>query len=136
LLPPQGRDVPLEEDAMGIFGPVIQGLGAALDVYQARHRVLAENVANAETPGFRARDLDFGAALTRAFERDGAGEARAGAVEPVVDTRATVKIDGNSVDLDTEMARLSENTMKEVALTRILARKFESLKLAIQGAPR
>ena len=120
---------------MGIFGPVIQGLGAALDMYQARHRVLAENVANAETPGFRARDLDFASALTRAFERDGAGEAR-GAGEPVVDTRATVKIDGNSVDLDTEMARLSENTMKEVALTRILARKFESLKLAIQGAPR
>jgi len=121
---------------MGIFGPVIQGLGAALDVYQARHRVLAENVANAETPGFRARDLDFATALTRAFERDGTGDTRASAGEPVVDTRATVKIDGNSVDLDTEMARLSENTMKEVALTRILARKFESLKLAIQGAPR
>ena len=121
---------------MGIFGPVIQGLGTALDVYQARHRVLAENVANSETPGFRARDLDFATALTHAFERDGGGEAPAGAVEPVVDTRATVKIDGNSVDLDTEMARLSENTMKEVALTRILARKFASLKLAIEGTVR
>src|SRR5437870_5447582 len=34
---------------MRIFGPVIQGLGQALDLYQARHRVLAENVANAES---------------------------------------------------------------------------------------
>ena len=121
---------------MGIFGSVIQGLGTALDVYQARHRVLAENVANSETPGFRARDLDFASALAHAFERDGAGEAPAGAAEPVVDTRATVKLDGNSVDLDTEMARLSENTMKEVALTRILSRQFQSLKLAIEGAVR
>jgi len=121
---------------MRIFGPVIQGLGSAIELYQARHRVLTENVANAETPGYRARDLEFGTALARAFERTGAPAAAAAEIEPVVDARSVVKIDGNSVDLDTEMARLSENTMKIVALTRILTRKYEGLKAAIQGGPR
>ena len=120
---------------MRIFGPVIQGLGSAIELYQARHRVLTENVANAETPGYRARDLEFGTALARAFERTSAPGAAA-EIEPVVDAHSVVKIDGNSVDLDTEMARLSENTMKIVALTRILTRKYEGLKAAIQGGPR
>ena len=121
---------------MRIFGPVVEGLGGALDLYQARHRVLAENVANAETPGYRARDLEFGTALAHAFERSGTSESADGDAEPIVDARSVVKIDGNSVDLDTEMARLSENSMKIVALTRILARKYEGLKAAIQGGSR
>ena len=121
---------------MRIFSPVIQGLGSALELYQARHRVLAENVANAETPGYRARDLEFGTALASAFERGTTSGRAAADVEPIVDARSVVKIDGNSVDLDTEMARLSENTMKIVALTRILTRKYEGLKAAIEGSRR
>ena len=121
---------------MRIFGSVIQGLGTALDLYQARHRVLAENVANAETPGYRARDLDFASELTKAFESGSTHEVGQTTSEPAVDTHATVKIDGNSVDLDTEMARLSETTMRELALTRLLGRKFASLRLAIEGSNR
>lgn len=115
---------------MRIFDPVIQGLGHALDLYQARHRVLAENVANAETPGYRARDLDFGSTLARAFEA-GADSEAGEAAEPLVDTRATLKIDGNSVDLDTEMARLSQNAFKITALSQIIAKKYASLRAVI-----
>lgn len=115
---------------MRIFSPVIQGLGQALDLYQARHRVLAENVANAETPGYRARDLDFGSALARAF--DGGDEPGAGdEAEPVVDAQAAVKVDGNSVDIDTEMSRLSQNALKIVALSQIVAKKYASLRAVI-----
>ena len=115
---------------MRIFSPVIQGLAQAIDLYQARHRVLTENVANAETPGYRARDLDFGSALVQAFDpgsEPGAGEE----VEPSVDAHATVKIDGNSVDLDSEMSRLSQNALKIVALSQIVARKYASLRAVI-----
>ena len=115
---------------MRIFGPVIQGLGQALDLYQARHRVLAENVANAETPGYRARELDFGAALTRAFDQLDEGRTADDATT-VVDAHATVKIDGNSVDVDTEMARLSQNAFKIVALSQIIARKYAGLRAVI-----
>ncbi len=115
---------------MRIFGPVIQGLGQALDLYQTRHRVLAENIANAETPGYRARDLDFGSALTRAFDGGAEGGA-ADEAQPVVDTRAVVKVDGNSVDIDTEMARLSQNALKIVALSQIIAKKYAGLRAVI-----
>jgi flagellar basal-body rod protein FlgB len=115
---------------MRIFGPMIEGIGQALDLYQARHRVLAENVANAETPGYRARDLDFGSALARAFEPTEEPRTAEGA-EPTVDAGATLKIDGNSVDLDTEMARLSENAFKIVALSQILARRYANLRAVI-----
>jgi flagellar basal-body rod protein FlgB len=115
---------------MKIFGPVIQGLGQALDLYQTRHRVLTENIANAETPGYRARDLDFGGALARAFD-GGTEPGTADDAEPTVDSRATVKIDGNSVDIDTEMARLSQNALKIVALSQIIAKKYASLRAVI-----
>jgi flagellar basal-body rod protein FlgB len=115
---------------MRIFGPVIQGLGEALDLYQARHRVLTENVANAETPGYRARDLDFGSALARAFESD-AERGVTEAAQPVIDPHATVKIDGNSVDVDVEMSRLSQNALKIVALSQILAKRFSGLRAVI-----
>jgi len=114
---------------MSIFGSVIQGLSQALDLYEARHKILTENVANAETPGYRARDVDFGSALRQAFE---AGTTNAGEqAEPVVDARATVKIDGNSVDIDSEMARLSQNALKIVALSQILAKKYAGLRAVI-----
>src|SRR5689334_9065577 len=111
---------------MRIFGNVIDGLGQALDLYESRHRVLAENVANAETPGYRARDLDFGSALARAFEANGDRGPSDGA-EPVVDAHATLKIDGNSVDVDTEMSRMSQNALKILALSQILAKKFAGI---------
>lgn len=115
---------------MNLFSPVVRGLGSAIDMLQTRHRVLTENVANAETPGYRAKDVDFGTALAQAFEEPRAhGEGTA--VEIAKDSRASVKIDGNSVDLDTEMAKLSENAFKLEALTQILSRKYVGLKTLI-----
>ncbi|MEW6269009.1 MAG: flagellar basal body rod protein FlgB [Thermodesulfobacteriota bacterium] len=113
---------------MQIFSNVVRGLGAALDLYHARHRVIGQNLANVETPGYRALDLDFGSALERAF--DGAADDAA-PPEPVVDLLSPVKIDGNSVDLELETTRLAENSLRIVALSRILARKYAGLKEAI-----
>jgi flagellar basal-body rod protein FlgB len=122
---------------MQIFGTVIQGLGAALDLLQARHNVLAENVANAETPGYRARDLDFGNVLAAAFDpttpESGAPQSATPEVQPSVDRNATVKLDGNSVDLDMQMGELSENAFKIVALSQLLSRKLDGLKRVIDG---
>ena len=112
---------------MNLFSPVVKGLGTTIDLLQTRHRVLTENVANAETPGYRAKDVDFGAALAQAFE----APREPGEVAPIEvakDSKAVVKIDGNSVDLDTEMSKLSENAFKLEALTQILARKYAGMK--------
>ena len=127
---------------MQLFGNVTTGLGAALDLYQARHKVLAENIANSETPGYRARDLDFGdelaAALAPADPAGTPGEAKGAAptaphVEPTIDRDATIKPDGNSVALDTQVGRLAENAFKIQALTQILSSKYQGLKRVIDG---
>lgn len=115
---------------MAIFSSVIQGLAGALELYHARHRVLAENVANSETPGYRARNLEFDDVLRAVFQ-GGSKDQEGSASEPILDRGAVVKIDGNSVDMDTEMARLSDNALTIVALSRMLARKYEGLKNAI-----
>ena len=126
---------------MQLFGTVTQGLSAALDLYQARHQVLAENIANSETPGYRARDLEFGAALAAALappDPASPGEASivepdAPHVEPTIDRTATIKPDGNSVALDTQVGRLAENAFKIQALTQILSSRYAGLKRVIDG---
>ena len=129
---------------MKLFGTVTQGLSQALDLYEARHRVLAENIANSETPGYRARELKFDEALLTAMtppEPKPQGESAAAAppppspphVEPSVDRDAVVKPDGNSVAIDVQVGRLSENAFKIQALTQILSARLDGLKRVIDG---
>ena len=127
---------------MQLFGALTEGLGAALDLYQARHQVLAENIANSETPGYRARDIQFADELASALtppqkggETPGepAGASAPIHVEPSVDRDATIKPDGNSVVLDVQVGRLSENAFKIQALTQILSGRYASLKRVIEG---
>lgn len=114
---------------MQIFSNVLRGLAGALDVHQQRHRVISENLANVETPGYRARDVAFHDALERAFGED--GRAAAAAAEVVLDRSTPVKLDGNSVDLDLETTRLADNAFRIVTLSRILAKKYAGLKETI-----
>jgi len=125
-----------------LFGTVTEGLGAALDLYQARHQVLAENIANSETPGYRARDIEFADQLAAALTPPEHGNKTAGDpksvagpihVEPTVDRGAAVKPDGNSVAIDVQVGRLSENAFKIQALTQILSARYASLKQVIDG---
>jgi flagellar basal-body rod protein FlgB len=128
---------------MQLFGNLTQGLGAALDLYQARHTVLAENIANSETPGYKARDLDFSKELAALLAPKPQGEKTAGdpaavelptpKVEPSLDRDAAVKPDGNSVALDVQVGRLSENAFKIQALTQILSSRYQGMKRVIEG---
>jgi flagellar basal-body rod protein FlgB len=117
-----------------LFDPTLQGLADALTLHQRRHEVLASNLANVETPRFRARDLDFDAALKQAFEgRSPDGLDAPSAPRVVEDTTAPPRADGNTVDLDLQMAKLGANGGRYVALARILALRISLLRQAIQG---
>jgi len=127
---------------MQLFGTLTEGLGQALDLYQARHQVLAENIANSETPGYRARDIQFADELASALTPPQKGSETPGnaaappeplRVEPSVDRDASIKPDGNSVALDVQVGRLSENAFKIQALTQILSGRYASLKRVIDG---
>lgn len=81
-----------------------------LDLMSMSQRVTAANIANADTPGYRTRTLDFHSALSHALEHP----SRRPAVEPVVVELGglPVKNDGNDVNLDREMRNLSETTIR------------------------
>lgn len=121
----------------------------ALRVRDQRQQVLASNIANADTPNYKARDLDFKTALQGALQAaPAAGGATLAATAPghlsgkpglaaeaglLYRTPAQGSVDGNTVDLDAERAAFADNAIHyEFNLTR-LTQQIKGLMAAIQG---
>jgi flagellar basal-body rod protein FlgB len=115
-----------------LFDPTFEGLARTMSLLQRRHEVLASNLANLETPGYRAQELDFDAALREAFDAAPAAE-EAPAAQVVQDAHAPARADGNTVDLDLQMAKLGQNGGRYVALAKLLGRRLALLRLAMEG---
>jgi flagellar basal-body rod protein FlgB len=98
----------------------------ALDGLSARAIATAENIANANSPGFRPLRVTFEDALARAA-RGGAGEVRA--VQPNTAGATT----GESVRIDLELATASGTALRYSALTELLGRQMQIESLAITG---
>ena len=120
---------------IGLFDAVSEGLSRALTFHQKRHEILASNVANVETPGYRARDLEFKDALASAFEAGGDDETAPTISEARLIDRpsGSTRPDGNTVDIDMEMARLAYNRSSYTTYAEILARRLGGLRRAIDG---
>lgn len=131
----------------GLFDRTIDLLGTSLDIRAARQKLLASNIANQETPGYRAVDIKFEDELKKREGLNGSSglilartspmhiTALAGAAgEPSVLDRAT-EIEGydkNSVGIEGEMVRLSENSLMYATSTTMLKSKFSLLITAIR----
>lgn len=129
-------------------------LERSLDLIAQRHQVLLANVANEQTPGYKAKDLDFRAALTAAAQSATSPiAARRGDSEPharhlalpgmaqrtpapaLVDLPgAAGGLDGNTVAIEKTMAALHENSTLFAAASQILSRKYQGLLTAIKEA--
>lgn len=121
-----------------LFDKNIDLLSKSMDMQLLRHSVIADNIANAETPHFKARRVDFEKELERAVEAQengitGASRGIASA-EPVVyeDAVSESGQDLNTVDMDREMAELTKNDVKYSAAVQAMTQKFALLKYAIQ----
>src|SRR5439155_20002965 len=92
-------------------------IGKMLDAAALRHRVIAQNVANVNTPGYRRLQVTFEGELERALQRGGG----TGRVQPqVVEAPGgTARADGNNVDIDREMGQLMKNSMLFNAFTQV-----------------
>ena len=95
--------------------------GRALELRSIRLGLLASNIANAATPGFKARDLDFRAAL------DGASDATRYRV-PV-----QASLDGNSVELSVEQAQFAENAVQYRTTLAFLNGRVGTVMTALKG---
>ncbi len=108
-------------------------LSRLLSVTSMRHDVIAQNVANVNTPGFRTLDVSFEDALRDAMT-DGADGSWA-AVNPQVmlGTGGVEREDGNNVDVDLEISRLQKNTLYFKVYTQLLAGELSQFRSAISG---
>ncbi|MBI5903930.1 MAG: flagellar basal body rod protein FlgB, partial [Deltaproteobacteria bacterium] len=125
----------------GLFDRTITLLGDALDLRASRQKVLASNIANQETPGYRARDINFedelrnreggvqAGVILASTNASHIGPASSGSPEPQVVERATdlAGYDGNSVGIEGEMVKLSENALMYTVAAKMLRSKFATL---------
>ena len=107
--------------------------GAALELRSQRMGVLASNIANAATPGFKARDIDFNAALDARLEN--ARSSGAGALDqPLVYRQPTMpSLDGNTVELGREQIAFAENALAYSATLSFVQGKVNTISRALKG---
>jgi flagellar basal-body rod protein FlgB len=122
-------------------------LPSALQLQSRRTQVLASNLANADTPNFKARDIDFRAALADAsapgtnLSMTATSATHIGAAGPGAADQATLQyrtplapsLDGNTVDTHLEQAAFAENAVRYQATLTLLNSRFRSLLTAITG---
>jgi flagellar basal-body rod protein FlgB len=95
-----------------------------MDLLSARQKVVASNIANADTPGYKTRDINF----QSEFQSLTSG-AQPGVVEV---SNLAVKNDGNNVDLDREARLLAENAMRFSLASNLMRSQIRIVKEAIQ----
>jgi flagellar basal-body rod protein FlgB len=140
-----------------------QAMNKALDGLSKRHKAIASNLANVDTPGYHRRDVSFEGALDQAL-RDTRGATNGGRPGPAsndvpLTMRATrpehlggqfialddvrpevvesedwqYRNDGNAVDVETEMVQLAKNTERYMAISNLESRTIRTMKSAING---
>ena len=125
-------------------------LTASLRGLNARNTALANNIANAETPGYKRIDVSFESALADAVESDRSRMHRGGeGALPAFDDQGraiddlgpsvgsvnttTMRVNGSNVDPDDEMAQLSANTLAHQTVIALLDKRFAQFRTAIMG---
>ncbi|WP_447973795.1 flagellar basal body rod protein FlgB [Nitrospira sp. Kam-Ns4a] len=134
---------------MTLFDRTMTMLERVLDIRAARHQVIASNIANEETPGYRAKELPFREMLMAVLHGTPASQLRIThprhlgghpsltsltAAHLVTAPEGSAGLDANTVSLDRELANLTENTMQYQAAATILAMRFQQVLAAIREA--
>lgn len=130
----------------GLFDKTTDALGSSANMRLLRNSITSANIANAETPGYKAQKVDFEDALTAAIDRDGTAKMNADDPEHFVVGQGSVSRlkadvydnpdvnttnDKNTVDLEKEMANLAENTILYKAAIQMINKKLAGLRYAI-----
>jgi flagellar basal-body rod protein FlgB len=121
---------------------------AALNIRSNRQQVLASNIANADTPNYKARDIDFSSALANAVQGAKGGmtttapnhmaQAKDGATMPdgtplLYRNAAQGSVDGNTVDMDVERNQFADNALRYEAGITMINHQIRGMLAAIQG---
>jgi flagellar basal-body rod protein FlgB len=129
-------------------------LNEAVKGAKLEHDQIASNIANVNTPNFRSSSVDFKTALAdslgtqadpaelamvtdddRQFAIGAGTDPQPYDPQPVVDTTTQMRIDGSNVDIDQQMAQLSENTSYQETMSQLLQEQYKFLREAITEQP-
>ena len=118
-----------------LMGPAAAALLRTMNYTTRRHSILASNVANIDTPGYIPADLVFSRELNGALKLSTDNPGQIGAepeiFEQVLDLTTTPGIDGNAVDLDREMAKMTANSQRFSLASRLISKKVALLRYTI-----
>jgi flagellar basal-body rod protein FlgB len=122
-------------------------LQTAVDLREQRQQVLASNVANADTPNYKARDFRFGEALSNAMgqslklpdtplaltsPRHIAGQAASIEAAPLLyRLPRQPSLDGNTVDMDTERVQFADNSVRYQADLTLISQRIKTMLAAV-----
>ena len=131
-----------------LFSGTIATLAKSLNLRSIQHKALASNIANMDTPNYKAVELDVAEKMNKSkgsvpgiqlvrtqaahlqFRSDRADNVKLKAVTPPA---YSLRGDGNTVDIDRTMGKLAENTLLYNATAQLISRKFKGLKNVIKG---
>ncbi len=114
----------------------------ALSLRQKRMEILAGNIANAGTPNFKARDIDFATAYTQQMSGTNSlavsnpqhiSSSTGGAPETLFRTPLSASLDGNTVELHVEQLQFAENATRYEASLQFLNDRIHGLRSALRG---
>jgi flagellar basal-body rod protein FlgB len=122
----------------------------ALNLRAQRQQLLASNIANADTPNYKARDIDFSSALQGALSKngnaqapdlaktapghvDGKSDSSIGGVPLLYRNAVQGNVDGNTVDMDVERGQFADNAIRYEAGLTLISQQIKNMLAAIQG---
>ena len=130
------------------FSALQKGLSAA----SLRQQVIAHNVANINTPGYKRQDVTFEEEFGRALNNSqdsylrttnerhsasaGSGSLGTSGARVITQASSSLRYDGNNVDVDEEMSKLAENNIRFNAMAQLVAGRFSTLKTVINEGRR
>lgn len=117
--------------------PVMQQLESFLSLTNRRQTVIASNMANIDTPGYRTEDVDFGKEMSKAMSVSSASATAAGGGSLHVAVHAVPGLlerpDGNNVNMDRESTLLAEAQLQYQVGTQLLKQRFHQMLSAINS---
>jgi flagellar basal-body rod protein FlgB len=105
-----------------------------LDFAALRQKVIANNVANVNTPGFRRSDVEFADELDRVLRDKGIAGLKGLRLKVTQPNETAFRNDGNNVSMEKEMATLTVNTMMYKVYAQMLQRKFRQIDAILKDA--
>ncbi|GAB6098902.1 flagellar basal body rod protein FlgB [Halanaerocella petrolearia] len=130
---------------MKLFDQNFSVLQKSLDGLQKRHKTIANNISNADTPGYKRKGVSFKGQLNKVLNQDydlevtnkrhiSLNSRSLESVKPKMYTEEDTKVrsDGNNVSIDAEMSKLAKTNLEYQAVTKQLANKFRRIENVIK----